>query len=87
MSLSALREPMAIDYIELFQDREVRSYAEAKQEYEAQSLKPVTEPDIEVQAEAASAKSSPTLYPLSDRSSPAVVPYDVSNLRINTIGG
>lgn len=87
LSLSALREPMAIDYIELFQDREVRSYAEAKQEYEAQSLKPVTEPDIEVQAEAASAKSSPTLYPLSDRSSPAVVPYDVSNLRINTIGG
>lgn len=87
LSLSALREPMAIDYIELFQDREVRSYAEAKQEYEAKGLKPVTEPDIEVQAEAASAKSSPTLYPLSDRSSPAVVPYDVSNLRINTIGG
>lgn len=87
LSLTALREPMAIDYIELFQDRKVRSYAEARQEYEAKGLQPVKEPYVEVQAEAASAKSSPTLYPLADRSSPAVVPYHVSNLRINTIGG
>ena len=40
-----------------------------------------------IQAEDAMLKSSPTLYPLSDRSSPAVIPYDVSKIRINAIGG
>ncbi|WP_074085532.1 extracellular solute-binding protein [Paenibacillus sp. P32E] len=87
LSLTALREPMAIDYIELFQDQKVKSYSEVKQDYEVKGLQPVTEPYMEVQAEAASAKSSPTLYPLSDHSSPTVVPYHVSSIRINTIGG
>lgn len=41
LSLTALREPMAIDYIELFQDRTVQSYAEAKQQYETKGLQPV----------------------------------------------
>ena len=40
-----------------------------------------------IQAENAVSKSSPTLYPISDRSSAAVEPYHVSKIRINTIGG
>lgn len=87
LSLTALREPLAIDYIELFQDQKVKPYDDLKQEYEAMGLSPVKEPYVEVQAEDASAKSSPTLYPTSDRSSPSVVPYNVSKIRINTIGG
>ena len=32
-------------------------------------------------------KSSPTLYPISDRSSPLMEPYHVSKIRMNAIGG
>ncbi len=87
ISFSALREPMAIDYIELYQDETAKPYEELKKEYEAEGIKPTKDQFILVQAEDAVSKSSPTLYPVSDRSSPAVEPYHVSKLRINTIGG
>lgn len=87
LSLAASREPMAIDYIELYQEKTVKPYAEVKQEYEAKGLAPVKELSLTIQAEKAVSKSSPTLAPLSDRSSPSVIPYDVSKIRINTIGG
>lgn len=87
ISFTALREPMAIDYIELYQEERLKTYQELKQEYEAKGLKPVQGQQIMVQAEDAVFKSSPTLYPVSDRSSPSVIPYHVSKIRINTIGG
>ncbi|WP_407669629.1 extracellular solute-binding protein [Paenibacillus kobensis] len=87
ISLTALREPMAIDYIELYREPDLKSYQELKAEYEADGIMPVQDQTIIIQAEDAINKSSPTLYPLSDRSSPTVIPYDVSKLRVNTIGG
>jgi len=87
ISFTALREPMAIDYIELYQEPDVKPYAEVKKEYEKLGLKPTQGQYILVQGEAASAKSSPTLYPISDRSSPTVTPYHVSKIRMNAIGG
>ena len=45
---------------------------ELKASYEAAGLKPAQNQLILVQGEAATAKSSPTLYPISDRSSPSV---------------
>lgn len=87
LSMKALREPMAIDYIELYQDQDLKTYEELKREYEAEGIKPVKDQSILIQAEDAMLKSSPTLYPVSDRSSPTVIPYDVSKIRINTIGG
>lgn len=87
LTLVSLREPMAIDYIELYQEEAVPSYQEVKAMYEAQGLKPVQNQFIKVQGEAATAKSSPTLYPISDRSSPSVEPYHVSKIRMNAIGG
>ncbi|MCA0753493.1 extracellular solute-binding protein [Paenibacillus sp. N4] len=87
LSLTALREPMAIDYIELYQSQHLKTYEELKSEYEAEGVKPVKDQSIVIQAEAATLKSSPTLYPVSDRSSPTVIPYDVSKIRMNTIGG
>ncbi|MGO4346954.1 extracellular solute-binding protein [Paenibacillus sp. MCAF9] len=86
-SLTALREPMAIDYIELYQEPVLYSYEDMKKEYETKGIKAVSDQYLEIQAEDAVAKSSPTLYPLADRSSPTVIPYNVSKLRINTIGG
>jgi len=87
LSLTAVREPMVIDYIELYQDQDLKTYQDIKSEYEASGVVPVQNQYIVIQAEDAVYKSSPTLYPVSDRSSPTVVPYDVSKIRINTIGG
>lgn len=86
ISLTALREPMVIDYIELMQVQDDKPYAEVAKQYEALNLPHAHDQFIMIQAEQASLKSSPTLYPLSDRSSPTLIPYDVSKLRINTIG-
>ncbi|KAB8131064.1 extracellular solute-binding protein [Gracilibacillus oryzae] len=87
ISLSSLREPMAIDYIELYQEALPLPYEEVKEEYNAKGIEKTKDQYIIIQAEEATSKSSPTLYPLSDRSSPTVMPYHVSKLRMNTIGG
>ncbi|MCI3922868.1 extracellular solute-binding protein [Paenibacillus sp. TRM 82003] len=87
VTLTSLREPMVIDYIELYQEPKVKSYKETVMEYESKGLQAVKEPYIVVQGEDAARKSSPTLYPVSDRSSPSVVPYHVSKIRVNSIGG
>ena len=87
LSLRSLREPMAIDYIELYQNKALKSYEELENEYEAKGIKVAQDQYMLIQAEDAIIKSSPTLFPISDRSSPTVTPYDVSKLRINTIGG
>src|SRR5690606_21983911 len=50
-------------------------------------IKPVQNQFIMIQGESAIVKSSPTLYPISDRSSPSVIPYHVSKIRMNAIGG
>jgi ABC-type glycerol-3-phosphate transport system substrate-binding protein len=87
LSLTSLRESMAIDYIELYQEERVPQYGELQATYEAEGLKPADPIMIKVQGEQAVSKSSPTLAPISDRSSPSLEPYDVSKIRINTIGG
>jgi hypothetical protein len=87
LTLESLREPMVIDYIEMYRDKAVKTYAEVRKDYEDKGLQPAVDQYVLIQAEDAAVKSSPTLYPLSDRSSPTVVPYSVSKLRINTIGG
>lgn len=87
LMLTSLRESMAIDYIELYQEEDVPSYTDLQASYETRGLKPATPVMLKVQAEQAASKSSPTLSPISDRSSPSLEPYHVSKIRINAIGG
>ncbi|SDY91959.1 ABC-type glycerol-3-phosphate transport system, substrate-binding protein [Evansella caseinilytica] len=87
ITLTSKREPMAIAYIELYQQVPAKSYQEILAEYEANGIERTTDQYIKIQAESAVRKSSPTLFPLTDRSSPTVQPYHVSKLRVNTIGG
>lgn len=87
LTLTSLRESMAIDYIELYQEEDVPSYADLQASYETRGLKPAAPVMLKVQAEQAASKSSPTLSPISDRSSPSLEPYHVSKIRINAIGG
>ena len=87
ITLNAIREPMAIDYIELYQENTIPSYEEVKNEYNELGLEKTSGQFIKIQAEDAIYKSSPTVYPLQDRSSPTMEPYHVSKLRNNAIGG
>ncbi|MBD7967511.1 extracellular solute-binding protein [Paenibacillus sp. Sa2BVA9] len=81
------REPVALDYIKLFQYDMPAAYEEVKAGYDSKGYKETSGHLIKVQGESASYKSSPTLYPIPDRSSPSTEPYDVSKIRMNTIGG
>jgi len=87
ITLVSLREPMVIDSLQLIPEEELPSYAEMKKMYSAQGYPETRDLFSKVQGEDAIRKSSPSLYPLNDRSSPATEPYHVSKIRMNTIGG
>lgn len=87
ITLVSNREPMVIDYLKLYQEEKIPSYADVKQSYEKNGYREAKGTLIKVQAEKATLKSSPTLYPIYDRASPKTEPYNVSKIRINTIGG
>jgi ABC-type glycerol-3-phosphate transport system substrate-binding protein len=87
LTLRSTREPMVLRQLKLFRQEEPPAYEEAVRQYEAGGIKPASGISLRVEGEAASAKSSPTLYPLSERSSPAVYPYSASKVKVNTIGG
>lgn len=87
LTLVSSREPMAIDYIKLFRYDAPAAYEEVKADYESKGYAKTSGHLIKIQGEDAAYKSSPTLYPITDRSSPSTEPYDVSKIRMNTIGG
>lgn len=81
------REPMVIRKLSLMPKEETVSYAKKLKEYEAKGYEKVIGETITIEAEQASLKSSPMLYPLTDYSSPAITPYSPSEIKMNTIGG
>ncbi|SDE26004.1 ABC-type glycerol-3-phosphate transport system, substrate-binding protein [Paenibacillus sp. UNCCL117] len=87
LTLQSLREPVVIDYIKLYQEEEALGYAELKDAYARVGAKSPANISIKVQGEHAMHKSSPTLYPQPDHTSPSVEPYHVSKIRMNSIGG
>jgi ABC-type glycerol-3-phosphate transport system substrate-binding protein len=87
ITLVSLREPVIIDAIEISQIDELPTYEDIKKQYQKQGLKETSGQMIKIQGEVAQLKSSPTLYPISDRSTPNTEPQSVSEIRINTIGG
>ena len=87
ISLVSSREPMVIRRLKLFQYKPPAPYAEVVEQYRAEGLEETSGILLTVQGEDATAKSSPTLYPQTERSTSAVTPYSPSKVRINTIGG
>lgn len=85
ITLESMREPMAIDYLQVYQAPTAPSYAEVKAGYA--NLSSPSDTMIKVQGEHALYKSSPTLYPIPDHTSPSLEPYSVSKIRMNSIGG
>ncbi|WP_438431215.1 extracellular solute-binding protein [Gorillibacterium sp. sgz500922] len=87
LSLVSTREPMAISYVKLYRSAETLSYEETLKRAKADGMKETSGYELVIPAESAIAKSSPTLYPMSERASSAVSPYSASKVKINTIGG
>jgi ABC-type glycerol-3-phosphate transport system substrate-binding protein len=87
ITLTAIKEPLVIDYLQLKKPENTPTYNDLVNLYKQKGYKPVEGPFLKIQGEAAAYKSTPTLMPYNDRSSPAIEPYDVSKLRNNAMGG
>ncbi len=85
ISLLSVREPLVLESIKVYLEDEVPSYEEYLNNY--QGVEDGKNTLVEIQAENATLKSSPMLYPVSDNSTPAVVPYDAKLIKMNSIGG
>lgn len=79
--------PMKIGAITLTQEKPLQAYEEYCKSNEAAGYTAVADVSVTVQAEDAVYKSDSTLYPITDRSSPATQPYHPSKTRLNVIGG
>lgn len=87
LRLESIREPMFIKSLTLGQYDSVQPYETVAAAYEAERYPAYEGDPIILQAENAKLKSDATLYAINDRSSPMTEPYDVSKIRLNTIGG
>jgi len=86
LSVVSVREPVAIEWIELFRPDPVLKYEEMIDQYRNKEyVMPAVEPVV-IQAEKTYAKSDVSIYPINDRTSPETYPQDVSKLKLNTIG-
>ena len=88
ISLSSIKEPVLIDCIEILSVNDIVDY----QTYISQmkALHPqtnITNQMVYIDAEKATYKSSPTLYPITDRSSSNTYPFSLKETKKNIIGG
>lgn len=87
ITMTSYREPMILDYIKIYQEDEISPYKTVAQKYEREGYKKTSQCFIKSQGEEAISKSSPSLYAINDRTSPATQPYHVWKIILNTIGG
>ncbi len=85
ISMESIREPLMIDTIQVKSLEETINYNEYNQFH---STATIADQDIEfIQTENQSYSSSPTLYPLNDRTSTRTMPSSPKLVKLNTIGG
>lgn len=87
ITLESVREPMLIDSIELTSIEPLHTYTEMLAEYQTSGYKEVGNTVEILQAEEFAYSSSPTIYPLNDRTSAKTIPSSPTLVRLNTIGG
>lgn len=88
ISFETVKEPLVIYRILLNKVEELKSYNEYKEQL-MNEHGPVTlkNQNIRIEAEFSSSKSSPTLYPTTDRSSSLTKPFSYTKTLLNSIGG
>lgn len=87
IALVSISEPMAVRRLRLFRAAPAPSHAEAIAEARARGFSDATGFSLTLEERDASAKSSPSLFPVFDQGDPSVVPYDPVLIRLNAIGG
>jgi ABC-type glycerol-3-phosphate transport system substrate-binding protein len=86
-SFISLKEPILIEQIEIFQQPNVEKYNNYKQLRSTFSNNVQDDFMHKHQAQFMHEKSSPTLYPVADRTSPITTPQDSFALKVNAGGG
>ncbi len=87
LDFTSLKEPMLIDEITIFQEEEVQSYQTYRNDLSALSSELSGDEMIVIQGQDMYEKSSPTLYPIADRTSAISYPQSSYALRANSGGG
>ena len=88
ISLESIKEPVLIDRIEVLSVNTTLSYDEYITQLKKQHKDPnITGQKVYINAEKATYKSSPTLYPITDRSSSNTYPFSIKESKKNIIGG
>lgn len=86
VTITNVGEPLHIAEIELAAPPKIQTDEEARASYAAYGYQEVPGYFEKIQMEEPYRKSSQSIYPTYDRSNPATEPYDVFNIRRNTIG-
>ena len=87
LTIEALEGDIWMDTISLIPATPLPSYKTYIENCRANGYKVYTGEPIKVQGEDAALKTSPSLYPINDRTSPLTEPYHPSYIVLNTIGG
>lgn len=87
ITLEAVSEPVIIGELTLVPKTQLMSYEEYSKQNEGKENKAPAGFETTVQGEHAMLRSSPSLYPRYDRSSPGTDPYSVNAIKLNYIGG
>ncbi len=92
VTIESSKSSMGISYVKLVGATSLPTYDEYIEEYTESGVKIIDSSELEngyitVQGEDTSYKSSSTLLPQNNRTSAVTVPYDASNIVLNTIGG
>src|SRR5690606_5011686 len=87
LTIESLREPLLIESFKIQSIKGYKSYETLKSEYQQNGYSFVNRDLQFIQAEDANFTTSPTLYPLNDRTSAKTMPSDPSLIKLNTIGG
>lgn len=87
VDFTSSKEPMLIDKITIFQEDEVKSYQNYQNDLNQQSSELTGDEMIVIQGQDMYEKSSPTLYPIADRTSAISYPQSSYALRANSGGG
>ena len=84
---SSIEEPVVIRSVLFAAEQEILSYKEALAEYYAAGYSEVKDYFDKRQAEKTDKKSSSMLSAVSDRTDPAIEPYDGTKIKLNVLGG
>lgn len=88
--LDFIKDYFVIDTLEVREVEKVQSYAEYYEALVAEHGNPENSAKnvyTRIEAEATATKSSPTLYPVTDRSDSSTYPFSITKSYLNTIGG